>query len=362
MNKIIFQYLLNGYLKTFFKIVLLFYCFGIILNLFEEIEFFKNLDVSIVTPLVLTSLHIPGMIIQLLPFIVFISSMKYIRDIRNNKDLLTMKIFGFSNFKIFCILAFTSFILGWLTLFLVNPITSVMSQYYERNKANYSKDIDHLVAFNKNGLWIKENLDQGQRIISAKNYDKNNLKNITIFNFDKDYILKEKIFSKSAYIESNDWRLEDVSILEVDNGLSREIKLKNMSISSIYTYEKIISLFKNFDTLSFVDLTINYQKLINKGYNKIFLNQSLHSMLSMPFFLFIMTALASILIMSTLRKSNNAKVVVIGILFCVITYYIKDLSIALGQTNRIPLTLANWIPIIVLGVFSFIGILQTNEK
>ena len=82
MNKIIFQYLLNGYLKTFFKIVLLFYCFGIILNLFEEIEFFKNLDVSIVTPLVLTSLHIPGMIIQLLPFIVFISSMKYIRDIR----------------------------------------------------------------------------------------------------------------------------------------------------------------------------------------------------------------------------------------------------------------------------------------
>ena len=85
-------------------------------------------------------------------------------------------------------------------------------------------------------------------------------------------------------------------------------------------------------------------------------------MLSMPFFLFIMTALASILIMSTLRKSNNAKVVVIGILFCVITYYIKDLSIALGQTNRIPLTLANWIPIIVLGVFSFIGILQINEK
>ena len=362
MNKIIFKYLLNGYLKTLFKVVLLFYCFGIILNLFEEIEFFKNLDVSFITPLVLTSLHIPGMIIQLLPFIVFVSSMKYIIDIRNNKDLLTMKIFGFSNFRIFFILAFTSFILGWLTLFLINPITSVMAQYYEKNKANFSKDIDHLVAFNKNGLWIKENLEQGQRIITAKNNEENSLKNITIFNFDKDYNLKEKIFSKSAYIKNNEWRLENVSILKVDDGLSKEIKLENMNINSIYTYEKIISLFKNFDTVSFVDLIINYQKLINQGYNKIFLNQSLHSMLSMPFFLFIMTALASILIMSTLKRSNNARVIVIGILFCVITYYLKDLSIALGQTNRIPLTLANWIPVIVIGVFSFIGILQINEK
>ena len=108
MNNIIFKYLLNGYLKVLLKVALIFYCFGIILNLFEEIEFFKNLDVSFLTPVILTSIYIPSMMIQLLPFIIFISSMKFIIDIRNNKDLLTMKIFGFSNFKIFLILAFSS--------------------------------------------------------------------------------------------------------------------------------------------------------------------------------------------------------------------------------------------------------------
>ena len=96
------------------------------------------------------------MIINLLPFIIFISSMKFLIDIRNNKDLLTMKIFGYSNFRIFFILAFTSFLLGWLILFLVNPITSTMSKYYEKTKSNYSRDIDHLVTFNNNGLWIKK--------------------------------------------------------------------------------------------------------------------------------------------------------------------------------------------------------------
>ena len=41
---------------------------------------------------------------------------------------------------------------------------------------------------------------------------------------------------------------------------------------------------------------------------------------------------------------------------------VEDLSIALGQTNRIPITLAYWIPVIIIGLFSFVGILQINEK
>ena len=85
-------------------------------------------------------------------------------------------------------------------------------------------------------------------------------------------------------------------------------------------------------------------------------------MLSMPFFLFSMTALASILIMNTLKKSNNVKFIIIGLIVCVVVYYLKDLSIALGKTNRIPLILATWMPIILVSIFSSIGILQINEK
>ena len=126
MNKVILNYILKNFLKRFLLVVLVFYCFGMILNLFEEIEFFKNLNVSIFTPLILTSILIPGMLIKILPFIIFISSMWFMLSIRNNKDLLTLKVFGYSNIKIFFILALTSFILGWAILILINPITSSM--------------------------------------------------------------------------------------------------------------------------------------------------------------------------------------------------------------------------------------------
>ena len=362
MKKVLINYLLAGYFKTLLKVILFFYCFGVILNLFEEIEFFKNLNTSVLIPLKLTILYIPGMLVQLLPFIIFVSSLKFIMDIRNNRDLISMKVFGFSNFKIFVILATTSFLIGWFVLFFINPVTSVMSKYYEKTKSNFSRDIDHLVTFNKNGLWIKENLNDGQRIISAKRDDAKIIKDVTIFNFDKDFNLNNKIFSKTANIEKNEWVLNDVIILEILQNSSKELKIDQMSITSIYTYDKITSLFKNFDTLSFIDLIINYDELVDRGYNKIFLKQNLHSMLSMPFFLFIMTSLASILIMGTLKRSKNMKIVIFGLIICVLIYYLKDLSIALGQTNRIPLALASWVPIIVISMFSFVGILQINEK
>ena len=118
MSKILYNYLLKNFLKTFITLVFIFYGFGVILNLFEEIEFFKNLDVSIFKPLILTGILIPSVMLKLLPFIVFISSMWFMLKIRNNKDLLTLKVFGCSNLKIFFILATTSFLLGWLILFL----------------------------------------------------------------------------------------------------------------------------------------------------------------------------------------------------------------------------------------------------
>lgn len=362
MNKIIFNYILKNFLKTFWIFVLVFYCFGMILNLFEEIEFFKNIEVSILTPIILASIFIPSMILKFLPFIIFLSSMWFLLRIRNSRDLLTLKVFGYSNLKIFFILASISFILGWLILVIINPVTSTLAKYYEKTKSDYSRDIDHLVTYNNNGLWIKENLKSKKRIISADKPEGYKLMSVKIFHLDEDSNLIEKIIAEEAFIKDNNWVLTNVRVLKVVDNLFEEQKFESLKIYSIYNYDKINSLFKNFDTLSFLDLLFKNKKLQDNGYNKIFLNQSLHSMLSLPFFLLLMTALASTLTLNTLKKSDNFKFIIIGILITILMFYFKDLSLALAQTERIPLVLGVWAPIIVLTLFTFIGVLQINEK
>ena len=362
MSKIIFNYLIRNYLKTILVSILIIYSFGLILNLFEEIEFFKESNANIFKPLILSSIFVPSLIIKLLPFIIFFSSMWFITKIKNNKDLLILKVHGYSNFKIFVILATTSFLLGWIILALVNPITSSMVIYYEKTKSKYARDIDHLVSFNKNGLWIKEKLNGKERIITAAKQEGMGILEVEIYQFDENFLLKEKIYSDKANIQNFEWILTDVSIHTSDNGIFKKENFNNYRIKSNYNYEKIINLFNNANTLSFIDLTFNFDELLNKGYTKSFLNETLHSMLVFPFFLFLMTGIAAILTMHTIKRSENIKFIIVGLITCVLVFYLKDLSLALGKTDRIPMLLSIWSPIIALSFFTFIGILQINEK
>ena len=73
--------------------------------------------------------------------------------------------------------------------------------------------------------------------------------------------------------------------------------------------------------MSFLELSLNYSNLVDNGYNREFLNQSLHSMLSLPFFLFLMTGIASILTMNTLKRSDNFKFIIIGLVVTVLVFY-----------------------------------------
>ena len=362
MNNLILNYLLKNYLKCFLIVTLTFYCFGIILNLFEEVEFFKYAKVSIFTPLLLTCIFVPSLVIKLSPFIIFISSIWFMVKIRNNKELLTLKVYGFSNIRIFFILAFSSFLLGWIILFLVNPMTSSLIKYYEKTKSNYARDIDHLVSFNKNGLWIKETIDNGERIITASNLDKFTISEIEIFEFNEEYKLKKKIFSKTANLSSYNWILKDVEIIDFEDGVYKKSIIEEYSLRSIYDYNKLVNLFNNTDTFSFIEIATDFNSMLDKGYNEEFLKQSMHSMMTLPFYLFMMTALASILTLHTMKNSENLKFIVIGLILCVIIYYLKDLSLALGKTDRIPLILSIWTPIIALSFFTLIGVIQINEK
>ena len=364
MNKVINKYLVFGFFKTILNFILVFICLGVILNLFEEIEFFKNLNEDISTPIKLTFLYIPNLIVKLLPFIIFLSAMWFLLSIRSNKDLLSLKVFGYSNIKIILILSFSAFFLGLITIFAINPVTSVMIKTYEKTKAKYADDIDHLALINKNGVWIKEIINEDIRIITAGTMTENYLNDVTIYEIKNKNIISKRIEAKKVNIFNINWDLQEVTVYDFEgkDDLVKLIKYDNYQITSIYNLNKLQSLYKNLDTVSFIELINEYKDLNKKGYNSEVLNEKINIFLSLPVFLFLMVVLASIFTVGSVKSSQNLYYIFISIITCVVIYYFKDLSIALGQTNRISLTLAVWIPIVAIALYCSIGILQINEK
>ncbi|OUW74237.1 MAG: hypothetical protein CBD76_00775 [Pelagibacteraceae bacterium TMED216] len=360
MNKILNNYLIYNFLKIVFNGVLIFLCLGVILNLFEEIEFFKKFQIGFSLPIFVTLLYLPNLILKLAPFLIFLSAMWYFRSININKDLLSLKIFGYSNWKIVLLLATSAAVLGVFLLLMFSPLTSSLIKYYEEIKAEYSRDIDHLVSVNKNGVWIKTS-GMPTKIITGKKIVVNQLIDLTVYELNEENKIISRIESKRADISKNNWIIYKPIIYSFDNEVTKELKDK-IVLETDYNAEKIQSLLKNTDTISFIELLTDYDRLIQKGYNENILNHKIHSYLTLPFFLFLMVILASIFTLTPAINSQNVRLSFIAIITCVVTYYLNDLSLVLGKTNRVPMVLAIWIPILSLSLFCGIGVLQINEK
>ena len=363
MNKKINIYLITGYLKIITNFILIFFCLGFILNLFEEIDFFKNLDESFTIPLFLNIAFIPGLIFDLMPFIIFFSTVWYLISLKNNSDLLSCRIFGYSNLKIIFVISVSSFFLGVVFITMISPITSSLTKYYELKKAKYSIDTDHLVSITKNGVWIKEKKNDQVMMITGSTLKNNALKNVTIFYLDKDYKIFKRLESPKAIIDANPWTFEKVKIYNIDDSsINPVIEQESFNLYTENTLEKINSVYKNLDTISFIDLMYEYKYLKQIGYKTNVLNEKMHEFFALPIFLFFMSILASIFTISIKKNSKNTYYVILAILTCVFIYYFKDLSIALGKTERISLVQSVWIPVISIGLICGVGVIQINEK
>ena len=135
-----------------------------------------------------------------------------------------------------------------------------------------------------------------------------------------------------------------------------------MEFPSTFSDDKLSSIYSNLDTISFYQLITNMDKLISKGYNPQLLMEKKHFYLSLPFFLILMVFLAGIFTLTSNDRKQNTYYILLSIVVCVIIFYFKNFSTALGTTERIPMLVSVWSPIIILSLFCSVGVMRINEK
>ncbi len=360
-NFVLNKYLVSEFFKSFFNVVLIFCCLGLILNLFEEINYFKNYDVGIGLPIALSLMIIPSIVINMLPFILFLSSMWVFIKLKNNRDILSLKTFGLSNVNFLILFCFSALFIGIITLFAFTPMTSVVVKYYEDIKGKYDIDKSHLASINTNGIWIREKSENNISIIKSQKLEGELLLNVSIYKFDKKNSLIKRIEGSKADISSNPWIVQEGFEVDYMNEGKRK-EFQALEFPSTFSKDKLNSIYSNLDTISFYNLIKNMDKLINRGYNPKLLKEKKHFYLSLPFFLVLMVCLAGIFTLNSNNTRQNAYYLLLSIISCVIIFYFKNFSTALGATERIPLLLSVWSPIIILSLFCSVGIIQINEK
>ena len=358
---VINKYLSKEFSKIIINTILIFFCLGFIMNLFEEINYFKDLDVRIYLPILLSLLIVPSLLYNMLPFIVLISGIWFFLRIKNSDEITAMRVTGMSNFSIILIPSVISITLGILFITSINPITSVLVKNYETMKGSYDRDKDYLAAITKNGIWIKEKSRNKNNIIRSSHLENQNLMNVTIYQFDQNNNFTKRIEAESADISSLNWELKNIKIID-NNGNILSKDINTISYVSIYDLNKIKSLYSNLDTISFWKIGNEIKLLEERGYSTRQIETKLQRSLAFPFFLFAMVLLSGVFTLGTNLKENNLFYAFFAIITCVIVYFFNDFSAALGETEKLAIEVAVWMPIIIIFIFSAVGIIYANQK
>ncbi len=355
------SYLTKLLLKNILIVIIVFIFLSFFLNIFEEIKYFENKDVEIYYPIILTTLNIPSIVFEILPFIFLLGVMFFFISLYEKDEIELLRSNGIGNMKITMIISLVSLIMGILLIVLYYSFSANLKSLYLNIKYKYSTTSDHLAVVNEGGLWIKEKSKDNKKIfiINAKNYKINSLENLEITELDNDYNLVNTIISDEANIENKEWILREVKIYSKEK---KSQYFKNYQYLSSFNEKIISNLYSNLNSLNILQLIKLEENYKSIGYSPTEVSLHLNKIYSLPVYLTLTTIIGALLMFKLTFIKSKFFLIVIGVLVSVIFYYINYFSILFGKNETLPVELSIWLPQILIFLICTLGLTKLNEN
>ena len=352
------KFLVNLFTVSFMKIFFIFFIVILLINILEQIEFFNDIKFNYFYLTFLSFLNAPSIIFDILPFIFLISTQIFFINLIDKNELEIFKYTGLNNLKIIKIISTYTFIIGLIFVIFFYNISAILKNSYLVIKNKYTDDSKYLAVITENGLWIKDEINNNINIINANKIDNEFLLEVSITQFNKNFELIKIIQSQKVNISSNTWTIFSPNILE--NNLMTI--LDSMKFPSNFDLKKINSLFSNLSSLTIIDLYKLRESYKSLNYSLVEIDSHLYKIITYPIYLTLITIFSSIIMFNIGYQKNSLFKIILGIFLSVIIYYINYFLNVLGTSEKIPLVISIFFPLIILSIINFASIIRINEK
>ena len=356
--KVYIKFITTIFLKSLFFVFCIMMCLVFILNLLSELEFFKNENVGINFTLFLSLLNSPALIFEMFPFIMLLTIQLFFIKIFENKEIEIFKYSGLKNSSILSILGVLSLITGLFVITIFYNLSSNLKNFYLELKSNYTTDGKYLAVITKNGLWIKDKIDESIIIVNSSSIDGEFLVKNFITEFDNDFKVIRNIQSDKIKITSNNWEIIDAKIYQKNNYTTQQI----LNFQTNFDLKRIQTLYSNLSALNLFELYELRKNYLKLNYSIIDVDLHLLKIIAYPFFLLLISLFSSLIMLNIKTIKSSTFKIAIGLFFSVIIYYLNNFSYVLGSTERIPIIFSIVLPLVILVCVNFVMLLNANEK
>ena len=356
--KVYIKFLINLFNNSFLKVFFTFFTIILITNILDQIDFFKDTNISFYSLIFLSFLNTPSVIFEILPFIFLLSTQVFFIYLIDKKELEIFKYRGLNNFMIIKIISLYAFTIGIILIIFFYNASAVMKNSYLIIKNKYSSDNKYLAVVTNNGLWIKDEIENKINIINANKMDNEFLLDVSITQLNKNFEVLNIIKSKKINISSFNWKIYDVLILK-DNMVSNSVE---MDFKSNFDLQKINGLFSNLSSLTMTELIKLKKSYKNLNYSIVDIDSHAYKIIFYPIYLTLITVFSAIIMFNIGYQKNSFFSITLGIFLSVVIYYLNYFLNILGTNQKIPLMLSIFLPLIILTIINFTYIIKINEK
>lgn len=345
---ILHLYIARRFLRAFGIVTAVFVSIILPIDLADQL---RNIgpDQGVGPVLELGLLNLPGTLYELLPLLILLATLLMFLGLARSSELVVIRASGRSALRSAASPMAAAFLIGVVTISVLNPIVAATERRYDLTMARYLGTEERTVSVSDEGLWLRQGTAEAQTVIraTASNSDGTHLFGVSFFTFGPGGDMVQRYAAAEAELGDGAWTLRDAirwPILGAANPQTAATEFDTLTIASTLTREQIRDSFGRPETVPIYDLPQFIAQLGDAGFAALQHRVWLQMELSAPLTFAAMVLIAAGFTMRHTRFGRTGVMVLSAILMGFAVFFIRSFAQVLGESGQLPVVIVAWMP------------------
>ena len=323
----------------------------------------NRVDVGYNEVLRLTALNVPSVILVLLPFAFLFGVLGAFVDLNRKSELIAMRAAGVSAWRFILPAAGAAFVIGMVTVGLLNPLASTMNAQFERER---NALLEGVQSQGLKDIWLRQGDAQTQIVIRARAGDDDHgmlrLRGVSLFistlSGQGAAQFSRRVEASQAWLMPGHWLLTGAR--EATPG-SEALRYDTLSIPSSLDGRNALERYASPKAVPFWSLWGAIERTEQAGFSATGYRLQLQELLATPLLFAAMSILAAAFSLRLIRLGGVATLAGAGVALGFALFFFNQFCGALGEANAIPPFAAAWTPPVVALLSGFTLLCYTED-
>ncbi|MEO0881699.1 MAG: LptF/LptG family permease [Pseudomonadota bacterium] len=361
------RYIFSECARTLLVVVFIIMSAVVVVDLVEQLRTVgTRVDLGLLNALYLSSLKLPELIEQTLPFAIMVAIMLTFRRLSRSAELPVIRASGVSAWRFLCPPAILALIIGISATTILSPLGARAKDAFEAQRAELlNRQNPNLTVF-ETGIWLRLGDETTETVIQAAEVDNTgtSFKTVKFIEQERDggieaqpMVFRRRIDAEQARLRNGFWQLENL-VENIPGQAPRHFD--TLALPTSLAQDALIDRFASPQTIGFWALPRHIEYTQQAGLNTSRYLVRWHSLLAAPALFVAMALIGALACLRLARLGGTAPLAAVATLGALGLFIANRIASGLGTIGLAPPIIVAWTPPL-FAIFACLAIVAYKE-